>query len=241
MLGDVEVDYLSSLVVEHQEDKQDAKRSRAYREEVDRHQVPRVIVEEGLPGLVGWPAASDHVLGDSGLGEFDPEHPELAVDAGCAPEGILSREPVNKAATTAGSPSPIPPESLPVPAHQGVRLDEGEGINTAGPNAVEPDPEKALVMPDARSSAVLRSERCQLLTRREDLEVEQGAASEQAGEGSEQGEQYGLHRPNAIAPDQEPSTTSLSTRSVVGTGRDYRTVTIGLSVYAKFAEHGSDS
>ena len=57
-------------------------------------------------------------------------------------------------------------------APQSVRLDEGEGANTVGPNAVEPDPVKALVTPDARPPVVSGGECCQLLKQREDFEVE---------------------------------------------------------------------
>lgn len=101
-----------------------------------------------------------------------------------------------------------------MPAHAGIRLEQGEGVNTAGPNTVEPNPEQALVTPEARPSVTLGGKRCQLLMQREDLEVEKGAASEQAGEG---GEQYGLHPPNAIALYQETSTKSASRRFVVRT------------------------
>ncbi len=91
------------------------------------------------------------------------------------PQGILSREPANEGAnlgrnrrsstaTTAGFPGPVSAKALAMPAHQGIWLDEGEGVNTAGPNAVEPDLEQSLVMPDARPPAVSGGERCQLLT-----------------------------------------------------------------------------
>ena len=82
-------------------------------------------------------------------------------------------------------------KALATPTHSGVRLDEGEGLETTRPNAVAPDSEHALVMPDARPPAV---------------------------SGGGQGEQFGLHPPDAIAPDQETLTKSNSTRFVVGTG-----------------------
>lgn len=45
-------------------------------------------------------------------------------------------------------------KALTTPTHQSVRLDEGEGLETTRPTTVVPDPEHALVMPDARPPAV---------------------------------------------------------------------------------------
>lgn len=66
---------------------------------------------------------------------------------GGAPEGILSREPANQGsdvlrdsgaptATRAGYPGPVEAKSLPVPSGQCVGLEEGQGLETARPEAI---------------------------------------------------------------------------------------------------------
>ncbi len=141
----------------------------------------------------------DHVLRDSGLGDIDAEHLEFPVHARCAPEGILLREPTNEGAGLRGDrglpttasvqlPGPVQPKALAVPAYQGVRVEDGECLETARPEAVEPDPEEALAATETEPFAASGSDHCQLLTQSEDLQVKDGTAPEQAGQGGEQGD-----------------------------------------------------
>jgi len=123
-----------------------------------------------------------HVLGDGGLGDIDAEHLQLPVHARCAPEGILLREPANEsadlrgnrrspAATRAGFPGPVEVKALAMPAHQGVRLEDGECRQTTRPEAVEPDPEEALGATEAEPFGLSARDHRQLLTQSEDLQV----------------------------------------------------------------------
>ena len=65
MVGDVEVDDPASIVGEHDEDEQDAKRGGRNREVVNRHKVADMVVEERSPCL-GWGVRSSrHPPGDS--------------------------------------------------------------------------------------------------------------------------------------------------------------------------------
>ncbi len=125
---------------------------------------------------------SEHVLGDGGLGEIDAEHLQLPVHARCAPQGIFLREPANEGADLRGDPgppttasprlpAPVQPKAFAVPAHQGVRLEEDERLEAAGPEAVEPDPEEALGATETEPFAVSGSDHCQLLTQSEELQV----------------------------------------------------------------------
>ena len=94
-----------------------------------------------------------------------------------------------KSATRAGFPGPVQRKALAMPAHRGVRLDEGERPETARPEAVEPYPEEALAATETEPFAVSGSSHRQLLTQSEALQVQDGTASEEAGEGGEQREE----------------------------------------------------
>ncbi len=64
-----------------------------------------------------------------------------------------------------------------MPTHQGVRLEDGECLQTAGPDTVEPDPKHALTMTEAHAAVLLGDHR-QLLSERKDLQVEDSPASQ---------------------------------------------------------------
>ena len=124
----------------------------------------------------------DHVLRDGGLGDIDAEHLQFPVHARCAPQGIVLREPANEVSglwgdrgppTTASPrlPGPIQLKALAVPAHQGVRFEQGECLEAARPEAVQPDPEEALAATETEPFAVSGSDHCQLLRQIEDLQV----------------------------------------------------------------------
>ena len=95
---------------------------------------------------------SDHILSHRGFADIDPKQQKFPLQAGGAPEGILLGEPANEGAnlwrdsgaptvTRAGFPGPIRAKALAVPTYQGVGLEEMQCLETAGPNAVQPDPE----------------------------------------------------------------------------------------------------
>jgi hypothetical protein len=73
-----------------------------------------------------------------------------------------------------------------MPTHQSVRLEDGESLQTTGPDPVEPDPKQAFALAETQL-AVCAGDHRQLLSEREDLQVEDGPASEQTSQGGEQG------------------------------------------------------
>lgn len=109
-------------------------------------------------------------------------------------------------------------EALAVPTHQGVGLEDMQCLNTAGPNAVQPNPEQALAPTETEPFTVSLSDHAKLLAKREDFQVEQRAASEEAGQCGEHRVQDRLHRTDANAPDQKKPSESTGTRFLVGTG-----------------------
>ena len=80
VLGDVEVDDAAPVVGEHDEDEQDLEGDCGDHEEVDRHEVLHVVLEEGPPRGRGWLPQPDHVLLDGGLGDLDAKLGELPDD-----------------------------------------------------------------------------------------------------------------------------------------------------------------
>ena len=103
-----------------------------------------------------------------------------------------------------------------MPTYQGVRLEHDECLETARPDPIEPDPEPAFA-PAETQLAISVGDHRQLLSECEDLQVEDGPTSEEAGQSGEQGEEDGFHSLDAIARGQEKSIESISTRFLVGT------------------------
>jgi len=105
-----------------------------------------------------------------------------------------------------------------MPTNQGIRLEDGECLQTAGPEPIEPDPEQAFATAETQL-AVFMDDHCQLLPEREDLQMDDGPPSEQASQGGEQGEEDCFHPLDATARGWKKSTESISTRFLVGTGQ----------------------
>src|SRR5437763_6726845 len=97
-----------------------------------------MVMQEGAPSLGGRPGALDHVLRDARLSDFKAEFEQLAMDTRGAPQWIVNAHPpdqraqvrvdLRSASKGAGVPPPISPEAGPVPAHQGLRPDDRDGL-----------------------------------------------------------------------------------------------------------------
>ncbi len=98
------------------------------------------------------------------LGNGDAEHLQLAVNSRGTPANVLWRHAPNELAdfpwdrrTTAAVarfPSSVMANAFAVPTHQGVGLEEILGLETPGPNAVQPDPEEAFTPAETESFSV---------------------------------------------------------------------------------------
>ena len=105
-----------------------------------------------------------------------------------------------------------------MPADQGVRLEDSKSGEAAGPDPVQPNPEEALEKAGSEPFVVPRGGHRQLLTKRQDLQMEEGAATEHASQGKEQRGEECLHRDDATVREEKRSTASVSTTFLVGTG-----------------------
>src|SRR5260370_41458980 len=92
----------------------------------------RVIEEECAPGL-GWrSSAPHHVLGHRRFGDFEPKLQQLTMNSWSARQWVLLAHSSDEIAEftldsgspcpTARFPTPIDPTALPVPAQDGIRL-----------------------------------------------------------------------------------------------------------------------
>jgi len=117
-------------------------------EEVDRDQVPEVILQKGSPGLRGWPLVARHVFGHCGLRNLDAQLEELAMNPGSAPERIgqthsthegsdLRMEPGPSRAAESALPAPVVFEPLSVPADDRFGLDNHQRSFPASPSAAQ--------------------------------------------------------------------------------------------------------
>jgi hypothetical protein len=77
-----------------------------------------VISQKSLPGLRWSCPTSHHVFRDRRLGDREPEHQELAMDPGCAPQRVFPTHPldqITQATINLGTPCPI--SRFPTPKH----------------------------------------------------------------------------------------------------------------------------
>ncbi len=73
-----------------------------------------------------------------------------------------------------GFPGPIFSKTFPVPANHGFRLHDGQGIQTAGPQTIEPDPKYPVEGCQPRPPVLLSLKDGQLVAQGENLELELG-------------------------------------------------------------------
>jgi hypothetical protein len=131
----VEMDDTATLVAQDHEHVENLETDRRHGEEVNRHQGLDVILQEGSPGLGGRSAPANHVLADARLANIDAQLEEFPVDARSTPQWVFSAHPADqfsnldrKAWTTglamAHFPGPEKPESFPMPADDGLGLND---------------------------------------------------------------------------------------------------------------------
>lgn len=80
-----------------------------------------------------------------------------------------------------------------MPAHQGIWFEDLQCLQATGPQAVEPDPEQPLPPVKSESLAWCLVNHGQLLTKRQNFEVQEGAALEQSEQGGQDGEGDSSH------------------------------------------------
>src|SRR6267378_788093 len=88
MFGDIKMDQSASFVRQNNEHKQYAQSSRRYREEVDRHEIAYVIIEEGSPSLRRRGPSFRYESGNCTFGNLDSQLEQFPMNSRCAPAHI---------------------------------------------------------------------------------------------------------------------------------------------------------
>ena len=81
----------------------------------------------------------------------------------------------------------------------GRRLDQYHRVQTARPQAVEPDPEQAVNRKQSGSTRPLAAKNVQLMTESKVLQLQNGPATQSAGENGDDGTPMFEHAENTMA------------------------------------------
>src|SRR2546426_4935508 len=88
MFGHIKVNDSASFMRQHNEYKKHAQSSSRYREEVDRHEIADVIVEEGSPRLGRCRAGFRYQTGNRTFRNFDSEFKQFPMNSWCSPAHV---------------------------------------------------------------------------------------------------------------------------------------------------------
>ena len=140
-----------------------------------------MIGEEREPAF-GWIAAAPHapkISGYSALGDLETELLKFSVNLGRPPIRVLFRQAPNQntnlvanlrpATARTGPLTPVQLKARPMPADDGLRLHDDEGLGPAGPNLPQGGPEQP-VEGGQRWSQPFALEHSYLLSEGEDFE-----------------------------------------------------------------------
>ena len=132
----------------------------------------------------------------------------------CAPKRIFSRHSADQSLNVCRNrwpaslawprlPRPEGSKALAVPSHHGVRLDDHYRPKTAGPEAVEQNPEGSVELRQADLGSWPALKDFQLVTKRDDLDLQISSPSEAAQDAVEKGTKDCVHALNATAHHRE--------------------------------------
>ncbi len=129
-------------------------------------------------------------------------------------------------------PTPVEAETLPVPAEDGLRLDEDESATPSGPELGEPDPHESIGGPkqDAPSRALALEDE-ELMAQSEHLGLECGPPAEHGSERCESGQKGRNHRRGSLGQSRKSSITTGQTRFTEGTGPAWGPSPMALVLY----------
>jgi hypothetical protein len=152
---------------------------------------------------------ADDVLGHCCLGNVEAQLLKLSVNPRCPPQGVGRGHSADERADLVGDrwaagsvptalPGPDEPEAGPLPADDGVGLDDGEGLRPAVPQVGEEDPEQAVGRAQAWTPRGALQD-CQLMAQREVLEHQGAVGPDHTEEADEDEGQHGGHHPSRPA------------------------------------------
>src|SRR5450631_1592023 len=151
---DVDPDQVSAVEPDNDEGIEQVETDSWNNEQVHGGDVRRVVTQEGPPCLTGRPPSFDHVLGDAGLRDLNPELEQFAVDTWRAPKRIFDAHPPDQHAHLrvdlrapvhgdlgfrlevdqrspspwARLPTPVAAKASPTPTHERLGSDDCENL-----------------------------------------------------------------------------------------------------------------
>ena len=208
MRGYAKVKESAAIMRQNQKNEEQTESRRGNHKEVGRDQFLGMILEEGAPGLRGWLAVADHVLGDGRLREVDAEFLEFTMNARCTPTWVSGthfldqvvdvRRHRRSTVTNSALPFPIDPKALAVPSDDGLGFHNAQEGAPIGPNPGEPDPNESVARWQSQATVLVHAlQQKKLVAECQVLSVQSGPSLKTATKGEEQGSEEYEH---SIAP-----------------------------------------
>src|SRR5438132_7118893 len=191
MLRDIEMNQPAPAVGQDHEHEQHPKGRGGDREQIQRDQVLRVILQKRAPRLRWRPPWADHVLRNRRLRDRQTQLQQLAVDPRRTPERIraahlpnqIPQVPPNRRPTPSAStlPGPVAPEAPAVPPHHGLGPYHLQRTPPILPEARQHDPEDPVTLRQPRPW-LTRFPHGELLPQREILQRQLAARANRGAE-----------------------------------------------------------
>src|SRR6266487_1095489 len=169
-------------------------------EQVHGADVRCVVTQEGAPALGRRSTSLDHILRDAGLSDLEAELEQLAMNARRSPQRIFRAHPPDQRAQIrvdlrstskgAGFPTPVQTEAGAMPADEGLRSDDRDGIQDRWEPSIQLDQEQAIAVGELDATAHPPLQHNQLMSERRVLCLKSALRLERRGEqGQEEAEQ----------------------------------------------------
>jgi hypothetical protein len=186
MRRDIEVENLTSVMLDDKEAVEHAERYRRNRKKVERGHHLAMVVEECQPTLrlrdVKTMLQPLQIARHRGFRNLESELQEFAVDARRPPRWVFAFQATDQlpnlfpnlgptAALSPRPPSPEQAEPTAMPRHHSIRVHHHQGAGPSGPQTAERNPEQSVEVLYTRSR-LLAFKDYQLLAQRRDLQTE---------------------------------------------------------------------
>src|ERR1017187_8451454 len=153
--GHIEVNNAATIMGQYQKHVKDVETDCGDGEEIDGDELRDVVLQEGAPSLSRRFAAAHHVFADTRLADVNAEFEPFAMNAWCAPTGILPAhlaDQISGLARNNGSsglsapnlPSPKQATTLAMPGHDRLGLNDDQRRAPIAPKTGQTAPEEAI-------------------------------------------------------------------------------------------------
>jgi hypothetical protein len=179
--GHIEVKHFPPVMGHNEKNIENAECDCRDGEEINRGKLFAVVFQKGTPCLGGRFGMSDHIFGDSCLGDIDSEFEQFAMNSRGAPERIffadLSDQLANlswnrrSSGTSPALPSPKQAKTLAVPCNHCFWFDNDQGRALDWPDTREPNPKHSVPRPESWPAGDRTSQDVDLVAEGNDLDL----------------------------------------------------------------------